>query len=116
MHPGEGVTKKEMFHTLGNPLRGRAGGSFPHLRGEHIDKCSNRYFKGKAENSQQRFLSNSTSQPRSNLHTSANSRGWGQGAGAQAWVSDPREMTRVGSHEDTLRGLLQQSGYKTGPD
>ena len=40
----------------------------------------------------------------------------GQGAGAQAWVSDPREMTRVGSHEDTLRGLLQQSGYKTGPD
>lgn len=51
------------------------------------------------ENSTQKSLLNSTSQPRSNLHTSANSRGWGQGAGAQAWVSDPREKTRVGSHE-----------------
>lgn len=62
------------------------------------------------ENSLQKLLPNSTSQLRSSSHASARNRGWGQGAKAQAQVSDPRKRIGVGFHEDTLRGLLRHSG------
>ena len=62
--------------------------------------------RDKTENSLQKLLPNSTSQPRSSSHASAHSRGWEKGAKAQTRVSDPREGIRVGFHEDTLRGPL----------
>ena len=65
--------------------------------------------KQNAENSPQRSLMNSAFQPRSEkqLHTCVCGGGWGQGVDAQVQVSDTRERTRIGCHEDTLRGIVQ---------
>ena len=109
MHPGEGATKEEMFPDTGKPPQRQGWGSCPHLRGEHIGKCSNRGSKSKAENSQQRFLSNSASQPRSGSHSHAHPQGAGLVLRLRVQGLDLGERTGVGDSKDVLRGLVRHS-------